>query len=142
MSEDRKECGNALNPTDFNEQSDESFAAKLGIQEHQFRLIPGTTRIDYDRTKEEINRAKHGYSLASAAYLLQRCLLPIPQPPLVRRFLVRNGECRHECVTLDDDGHTLLFFVFTMRPTEIVRIISCRKANESEIEIYKHFCSN
>jgi uncharacterized DUF497 family protein len=138
MNKDQKKCSDALTPTLFKEHSDESFAARLGIKEHQFRLIIGTTRIDYDQNKEQINRKKHGYSLASAAYLLQRFLLPIPQSPLPRGGpFKRNCEYRYELMALDDDGHTVLFLVVTMRPTEIVRIISCRKACEPETEIYK-----
>ena len=98
-----------------------SFAKRLGIEEHALRLIFGTTQVDYDGTKEQINREKHGYSLQSAAYLLQRRLMPVPQPPLAYRGpITRNGEYRYELMTLDDDDHTVVFFMITMRANETV----------------------
>ena len=51
------------------------YPAKLGIKTEDFRLIPGSTRIDYDQNKEMTNRKKHGYSLQSAVDLLQKVLL-------------------------------------------------------------------
>lgn len=121
MNEDQKKRVAGLDPTDCEEQSVGTFAEKLGIEKHQLRLIFGSTRVDYGQTKEQINRDKHGYSLESAAYLLQRRLLPVPQPQLAYRGPVqRNGEYRYELMTLDDDEHTVLFFVVTMRPNEIV----------------------
>jgi uncharacterized DUF497 family protein len=38
-------------------------------------------------------------------------------------------------MTLDDDGH-VLFFVTTMRPGETVRVISLRRASDTEEELY------
>ncbi len=109
----------------------------FGVPDHSLRLVIGRTRIDFDKSKEEINRLKHGYSLESAAYLLQRRLLPISQP----RFLFRGpfevrGEFRYEILTLDDDDKTVVLFVVTMRPDEIVRLISFRKASEEETLAY------
>lgn len=33
---------------------------KLGIPEYEFRLVFGSTKIDYDISREMINRKKHG----------------------------------------------------------------------------------
>jgi uncharacterized DUF497 family protein len=35
-----------------------------------FRLIIGSTQVDYDLAKEDTNRRKHGYSLESAVSFL------------------------------------------------------------------------
>ena len=49
-------------------------------------------------------------------------------------FLEKN-EIRHNHMTLDDDGH-VVFFVTTMRSNETVRVISLRKASDTERELY------
>ncbi|MGD0590115.1 MAG: BrnT family toxin [Bacteroidota bacterium] len=114
-----------------------SFAKQLGVEEHQLRLVLGSTRIEYDPEKENINRQKHGYSLESAAYLLQRRLLPIQQPSMLYKGPTKqNGEHRYEIITLDDDNKTVVYFVITMREDEIVRIISFRKASRREASLY------
>ena len=51
-------------------------------EETDFRLIIGRTKIDYDWTKEEANRKKHGYSLESAVHFLEQTLLFSPSPPM------------------------------------------------------------
>ena len=49
-------------------------------------------------------------------------------------FLEKN-EVRHNHMTLDDDGH-VVFFVTTMRSDETVRVISLRKASDTEGKLY------
>jgi hypothetical protein len=34
---------------------------KMGIEETDFRVVFGTTKIEYDFAKEDSNRIKHGY---------------------------------------------------------------------------------
>lgn len=115
----------------------ESFASKLGLEEHELRLIFGRTKIEYDETKEEKNRKKHRYSLESAAHLLERRLLPIPQSILAYNGpFIEKGEYRYELMTLDDQSK-VVFFVVTMRKDESVRIISFRQAHENEEKIYR-----
>ena len=47
------------------------------IPAHEFRLILGRTRIEYDENKELSNRKKHGYSLESAVHYFERlCCKP------------------------------------------------------------------
>ena len=105
--------------------------------EKDFRLIIGRTKIDYDWTKEEINRKKHGYSLESAVHFLEQTLLLIPSPPLVTSNPIDvDGEVRHQHMVLDSDGK-VIFFVTTMRPDETVRLISFRRASPEEERIYK-----
>ncbi len=101
-----------------------------------FRIVIGSTRIEYDSSKEESNRKKHGYSLASAVHFLERLILPIPSPLFMTTdpFQEKN-EVRHNHMTLDDDGH-LVFFVTTMRSNETVRVISIRRASDGERELY------
>lgn len=104
--------------------------------ETDFRVVIGSTGIDYDPNKEMINRKKHGYSLESAVHLLQRLVFPVPSPLFMTTDpFEENGEIRHNHMTLDDDGHVLLF-VTTMRPGETVRAISLRRAYGTEEELY------
>ncbi|MFA6271296.1 MAG: BrnT family toxin, partial [Candidatus Paceibacterota bacterium] len=103
----------------------------------------GRTEIEYDSAKELLNRRKHGYSLESATYLLQRVLLPIGKRYAFFTSEPRetNGEIRHNHLTIDDDG-TMVMLVTTMRPNEKVRVISMRKANPKERLIYIELCRN
>lgn len=113
-----------------------TFTEKLGVPEYEFRLIIGKTRIDYDTKKEAMNRKKHKYSLESATYFLTRRLLPIPQFPYMDSdAFFENGEVRYMHMTVSDDNE-IVFFVTTMRDDETVRVISLRKANEKECELF------
>jgi uncharacterized DUF497 family protein len=111
---------------------------RLGIPDYEFRVVFGRTKIDYDISKEELNRKKHGYSLESAVHLLRRIILPLGgEPPhIVSDAFIENGEVRHNHLTLDDSGEVVLM-VTTMRPDETVRIISFRRANKNEIKTYQ-----
>ena len=119
--------------------NEKEIISKLGICNYDIRLVIGTTRIDYDITKEEENRKKHGYSLESAVYILERELLPISSVPLITSYSFReNDEVRHIHLGVDDGGK-VVFFVTTMRPDETVWVISLRRASKKEREIfYKH----
>jgi len=98
-----------------------------------FRLIIGSTQVDYDHNKEEKNRKKHQYSLDSAVHFFTRLLLPIPQPPFITRDASSVDEQRHEHMTVDDQGK-VVFLVTTMRLDETVRVISLRRAHPDERE--------
>ncbi|MCL7929701.1 BrnT family toxin [Halomonas llamarensis] len=104
-----------------------------GMADQDFRVVFGRTKIDYDPTKETANRAKHGYSLESAVYLLERIMLPLGGKVhyAVSDPFHENGEVRHMHMSVDDDGIVVLM-VTTMRSDETVRIISFRRAHESE----------
>ena len=113
---------------------------KLGIPNWEFRVVIGSTQIDYDLTKEEANREKHGYSLESAVEQLEHLILPLgkPRPYMVSDGFMEGGEVRHMLMGIDDAGKVILF-VTTMRPTETVRIISYRRASGQEKEnFYEH----
>ncbi|MBK1713242.1 BrnT family toxin [Rubrivivax gelatinosus] len=112
--------------------------SKLGIPEHEFRVILGRSKIDYDPNKEEANRARHGYSLESAVYFLERLLLPTssPRPHAVSEAFLENGEARHMHMCVDDSGNVVLM-VTTMRLDETVRVISLRKAHHDEREEFQ-----
>jgi len=109
------------------------WASHLGLEEHDFRLIFGRTTIEFDPDKEEVNRAKHGYSLLSAVALMEQVLLPLsPSPPFATSDAFReNDEIRHMHLGVDDGGKVVLI-VSTMRPDETVRIISFRRASSEE----------
>ncbi|WP_084164377.1 BrnT family toxin [Rheinheimera texasensis] len=112
---------------------------KLGIPEYEFRLVFGVTKIEYDKSKEDVNRTKHGYSLESAVYYFERLLLPLNRKPFMTSdSFVENGEIRHMHMGVDDSGYVVLF-VTTMRDEETVRIISFRRASEAECkEFHEH----
>ena len=118
---------------------------KLDIPDYEFRVVFGRTKIDYDISKEEINRKKHGYSLESAVHLLKRIVFRLGgEPPhVISDAFIENGEVRHMHLTLDDSG-VIVMMVTTMRPDETVRVISFRRANKSEILKYHehipYFC--
>ncbi len=100
--------------------------------EADFRVVFGSTRVEYDPVKDDANRKKHKYSLESAVHYLQRWLLPIPSPLFMTSDPFReNGEIRHNHMTLDEDGQ-VVYFVTTMRPNESVRVISLRSASGAE----------
>jgi len=119
--------------------NEEEIISKLGICNYDIRLVFGRTRIDYDTTKEEENRKKHGYSLESAVDILEKVLWPISSIPLITYGPFReNDEVRHVHMGVDDGGE-VVFFVTTMRPDETVWVISFRRASKKEREIfYKH----
>lgn len=109
---------------------------RFNIKKTDFRLVIGRTGIDYDVNKDEMNRKKHGYSLESAVYMLQRWLLPLGGPPPISKGPIEvNGEIRHLHMGIDDENN-VVFIVTTMRPDETVRVISFRKASDEEREIY------
>lgn len=115
-----------------------SFATRLGIPEYEFRVVIGTTSIDYDPAKEDENIRKHGYSLESAAHLLHRLVFPFgeSQPHRWTDGFLENGEVRHMHLSVDDGGKVVLM-VTTMRPNETVRVISFRRASSGERETFR-----
>ncbi|MEJ8822221.1 BrnT family toxin [Variovorax humicola] len=106
---------------------------KMGIPEWEFRVVFGTTRIEYDPTKDAANLEKHGYSLQFAASLLERVLLGFgaKAPYALSDGFAEGGEVRHMHLCTDDSGKVVLM-VTTMRPDESVRVISLRRASSSE----------
>lgn len=108
------------------------------VPEWEFRLIFGTSRIEYDPDKEHINRNKHRYSLESGVQQLERMLFPVGSPPpcITSDGYLENGEVRHQHMGVDDDGK-IVFMVTTMRPDETVRVISFRPASEREAECFR-----
>ncbi len=108
----------------------------LPWEEQDFRVIIGSTAVDFDLEKEELNRKKHQYSLSSAVHFLERLVLPVPQPPYLTRDAPSNkDEIRHEHMTVDSDGH-IVFIISTMRKNETVRVISLRRASSEERKVF------
>ena len=101
----------------------------------EFRIVFGTSEIEYNPDKESVNREKHGYSLEGAAQILSRIALPIPQPKFLFNDREVSGERRYECLT--EIVGKIVFFVLTMRDGEKIRIISFRDASKEEREIYR-----
>lgn len=110
--------------------------SKMGIADWEFRVVFGRTKIEYDPDKEQINRAKHGYSLESAVFLLERFVFPFgskSRPHATSDGFLEGGEVRHMHLSVDDAGKVVLM-VTTMRPDETVRIISFRRADPAECD--------
>ncbi len=115
----------------------ESFASKLGVPEHEFRVVIGRTRIEYDADKDKRNRKKHGYALESAVYLFEACFAFFsPRRIITSDAFIEKGEVRHMHLAEDTDG-TLMKIVTTMRPGEVIRVLSLRKANRKEVAEFK-----
>jgi uncharacterized DUF497 family protein len=115
-----------------------SVPEKLGIADHEFRLVFGRTKIDYDPNKDEANRRHHGYLLKSAVHLLERILMPWGSkvPHMISDAFEKKGEMRHKHMSVDDCGD-VVFMVTTMRPDETVRVISFRRAKKKERELFR-----
>lgn len=110
-------------------------------EDSDFRVIIGRTGVVYDPDKEDTNSKKHGYSLLSAVRFLERLSLPFGKPAafFTSEIYERNGEIRNNHLTLDDEK-ILVLMVTAMRPDEKVRVISLRKANTKEKDIYINLC--
>ncbi len=110
---------------------------KLNIQETDFRLVIGTTGIDYDPRKNEINISNHGYSFDEAIAIFEQILLPISSIPpfMVKDSIEVNGERRSNIMTIDKQGKVILI-ALTMRQNETARIISMRRASKKERDIF------
>lgn len=110
----------------------------LGIPDWEFRVVFGKTKVEYDPHKEQINRKKHGYSLESGVQQLERMIFRIGRPPpcMTSPSFVENGEVRHQHMGVDDSGKVVLM-VTTMRPGEIVRLFSYRRASLEERECFR-----
>jgi uncharacterized DUF497 family protein len=104
--------------------------------ENDFHLVFGKSKIDFDASKDDYNRKEHKYGLESAVALLTRILSPGgPIPPYAYRDASTVEERRHEFMTIDD-SNKVIFFVTTMRADETVRVISMRRANKVERDVF------
>jgi uncharacterized DUF497 family protein len=115
---------------------------KLHIKESDFRLIIGSSTVDYDPNKNKANKSKHGYAFDEAITIFERILLPIfPAPPFVVKDSIDvNGELRSNVMTIDKQGKVILI-ALTMRPGETTRIISMRRASTQERELFAKLVS-
>ena len=119
--------------------NEDQIIKKLDIRNYDFRVVLGRTKIDYDRDKEDENRKKHGYSLESGVYLLEKLILPIsPAPFITSDPFKEGGEVRLIHMGVDDSSNVVLM-VTTMRPDETVRVISFRRASEEERRIFHKY---
>lgn len=109
---------------------------RLGIKKTDFRLVIGSSQIDYDATKEDANLQTHRRSLKEALPILENVIFPINRKPFITHDgTERNGEIRHKHMGLDKECK-IVFFVTTMRPDETVRVISFRRASRKERKIF------
>lgn len=99
--------------------------------DEDFRVVVGKSSIDFDPNKEDENRVKHKYSLASAIDIFEKLLLPLPSTPICTRNASTRSERRHEHLAVDSDGK-VVFIVTTMRENETIRVVSLRRASNEE----------
>jgi uncharacterized DUF497 family protein len=114
---------------------------RQGVGDDDFRVVIGATSMEYDEAKETINRSRHGYSLESARVFLQELTLAlIPSKYKKITFYERREgqEVRHVHYTVDDSNHVVRF-VTTMRPGEVVRVISYRRASSEDVKALETF---
>jgi uncharacterized DUF497 family protein len=107
--------------------------SKLGIAPWAFRIVFGTTQVDFDPNKEAANVEKHGYSLSTALEILERDMLPLgnSMPFATTESYWHNSEARHNHLAVAPSGQVVQF-VTTMRDPETVRVISLRPASRKE----------
>jgi len=110
---------------------------RLGIKETDFRLVFGSSSIDFDADKNEANKLKHDYSFEEAREIFERIILPLPSSPpfITKDSIEKNGEFRSNILTLDKKGKIVLI-ALTMRKNETVRIISMRPASKKERKMF------
>lgn len=100
---------------------------------HDFRLILGTTQIEFDPDKDEGNRKKHKYSLSCGVDVFESALL-LQTAFVTSDPFVENDEVRH--MHLAEYRGRVVLLVTTMRDRETVRVISMRDASDDECMIY------
>jgi uncharacterized DUF497 family protein len=95
-------------------------------------------RFDWDKAKAESNRRKDRVSFETAARVFADPLAVTEQDR------IEGGECRWQTVGLVE-GHLLLLVAHTVRDdedgTEVIRIISARRAEPTERRRYEQNCS-
>jgi len=90
-------------------------------------------RFEWDEAKSRANERKHGVTFEEASHVF-RDPLQIPVPDRIE-----NGEQRWQTLGLSG-GFVLLLVAHTMREegdTEVIRIISARRATRSERRRYE-----
>jgi len=100
---------------------------------NDFRIIQGSTKIDFDPNKEEANRKNHKYSLTCAVDILESSAL-FQQAFITIERIMEDSEVRH--IHLAVYQGRIVHFVTTTREPETVRVISIRDASDREREIF------
>jgi uncharacterized protein len=101
---------------------------RSGLRRQVFVATISRVEIEFDPGKDEINRAKHGISLAIAVEIDLAAALIEPD----QRF--PYGEARFQAIA--PIAGRLHLLAFTMRDV-VVRVISLRKANSRERRRYE-----
>lgn len=83
--------------------------------------------IEFDPSKDQTNRAKHGVSLALAESFEMEVAQITPD--------TRENYGEHRYIATGPIGDRIYVLVFTMRGANL-RAISLRKANRREVKIY------
>ena len=86
-------------------------------------------QIEFDRAKDRRNRAKHGLSLTFATKL--------DWDSMLAQVDDRDDYGEERWIGIAPRGSRLYTVIFTMRGEETARIISLRKASNSEIDKYE-----
>ena len=65
---------------------------QISVPEWEFRVVFGSTKIEFDPDKELANRKNHKYSLESGVQQLERMVFPIGAPP---PCITSDGYCEN-----------------------------------------------
>ena len=84
--------------------------------------------FEFDRAKSEANKQKHGISLEEATQIWQEAYLEIVARTIDEPRWMAIGKI----------GDRLYSCIYTLRG-ESVRLISCRRAREKEVELYHEY---
>ena len=99
-------------------------------------FIPGTTIVEYDEDKDEINRSKHGYSLSCAEDVITDIMFFQPNYIISDEY-DENGESRF-MILGEYENNTILIACTERDGGKTIRPISMRKASNKEKEIFKN----
>lgn len=112
----------------------QDFHKKLNLQEYDFRVIFGTSGIEFDPKKDAKNFDKHGYSLNEAATIFTSWMTLQTHWHSSDPY-IQNNEIRQN--HLASYKGKIVHITTTMRAGESIRIISMRPAKAKERKIFE-----
>lgn len=89
-------------------------------------------RFESDPTKEQVNIRKHGVNFTEAEEAFG------DEFALDEFDDAHSSDEEHRFSLIGLSSRRLLFIVYTVRQTDVIRLISARKANKKEEKFYDH----
>lgn len=87
-------------------------------------------RFEWDDTKAQANLAKHGVSFGEATEVFY-------DPNGLEDYDAEHSETENRFFIIGLSSRRLLYVVYAERLSDIIRIISARKADQVELQIYE-----